>query len=692
MRKRFLLLSLLLVALLAVAVSADEGMWTYNNFPKQLVKERYGFEPTDAWLEHLRLSSVRFNNGGSGSFASPEGLVITNHHVGAECIQELSSAEHDYRAGGFYAKSRAEELRCPNLELNMVMSIEDVTGAVNVGVTPEMAPAARNSAQQANRVRLEKECTEETGLRCDVVVLYEGGVFNLYRYKKYTDVRLVFAPEVAIAAYGGDPDNFNYPRYCLDFALFRVYESGQPTSTDHYLRWNADGIQEGDVVFVSGNPGSTGRQQTLAQLEFLRDVHYRARLEAIGVRLEVMRAFARRGAEEGRIAGEEILRYENSLKAYTGFLSGLTDEKLMGRKAAEEKAFQAEVASNPARQPKYGSAWEELAKAQQAYAGFYSDYQLLESGFGLEQVRLFELARMLVRLAEETAKPNQQRLREYRESNLDSLKQDLFSGAPLYPNFEKVMLAQILEEIRRQLGEDDVLVRKVLAGRTPAAAAAAYVEGSQLASAAARQELAGGGQAAVEASDDAMIMLARLVDERAREARRRYEDEYQAVERKNGSLLAEAMFETQGTTTYPEATFTLRLSFGAVKGYVEEGRPRRWYTTFHGLYEREAGIDPYKMPQRWREKKSQLDLDTPYNLVSTNDIIGGNSGSPLVNRQGEFVGIIFDGNIQQLPNRFLYTDRVARSVSVHAGAIVEALRAVYGAERVLHELQVSEEE
>jgi hypothetical protein len=689
MRQQAFLCGLLLAALLAVAVSADEGMWTFNNFPKQLIKERYGFEPSDAWLDHVRLSSVRFNNGGSGSFASPDGLVLTNHHVGLDCIHELSSAERDYHSEGFYARTRKEELRCPNLELNVVAGIEDVTAEVNTEVTAQMDAAARNAAQRGARARIEKECTEATGLRCDVVVLYEGGVFNLYRYKKYTDIRLVFAPESTIAAYGGDPDNFNYPRYCLDFAFFRVYEDGQPARTEHYLRWNPTGIDEGDVAIISGNPGSTGRQQTLAQLEFLRDVHYRARLETIEARLEVMREYASRGAEEARIVAERILTYENSLKAYTGYQSGLTDEKLMVRKAAAEKAFQEQVATESARQRKYGNAWEDLAKAQQAYASFYPAFQLLESRFGLEQVRLFDLARTLVRLTAETVRPNEQRLREFRESNLGSLKQDLFSAAPIYPTYEKVMLTRLLEETREQLGADDPLVRGILAGRTPAAAAAAYVEGSGLASVEARQKLAEGGQGAVEASDDAMIALARLVDERARGVRKRYEDEVQAVERKNGSLLAQALFETQGTTTYPEATFTLRLSFGAVKGYVEDGMPRRWYTTFHGLYEREAGIEPYKMPESWRKKKNGLNLDTPYNFVTTNDIIGGNSGSPVVNRKGEFVGIIFDGNIQMLPNRFLYTDEVARAVSVHAAAIVEALRGVYGAEALLGELTLS---
>ena len=691
-RRCLFLFSTLLLVLAALAGSADEGLWTFNNFPKRLLQERYGFSPSDAWLQHVQLSSVRFNNGGSGSFASPNGLVVTNHHVGLDCIQGLSSPEHNYVADGFYASTPEQELRCPDLELNVLMSIADATAEVNAEVTPEMDAAARNAAQRAARARLEKECVEQTGLRCDVVVLYEGGVFNLYRYKKYTDVRLVFSPEVDIAFFGGDPDNFTYPRYDLDISFFRVYEEGKPASIAHYLRWNPDGIRQGDVVFVAGNPGSTGRQLTLAQLEFLRDVHYPARLHALADRLAVLRAYAARGSEEARIARETNFSYENSLKAYSGYQSGLTDPVLMAQKKEAEEGFRKKIASEAALQKKYLGVWGALAKAVTTYKEFYPAYQLLESAFGLEQAPLFEKARLLVRWPVETAQPNEKRLREYRDSNLDSLKQQLFSEAPIYSSYEKVTLAQLLKEVRDALGADDPLVTKILAGRTPEAAAETYVKGSKLESAAQRRALADGGQAAIDASDDTMIALAKLVDERARAARKRYEDEVEAVERQNGSLLARALFALEGTENYPEATFTLRLSFGAVKGYIENGLPRRWYTTFHGLYEREAGIDPYKLPPRWLEKKAALNLDTPFNFVSTNDIIGGNSGSPVVNQDGDFVGIIFDGNIQQLPNRFLFTDQVARSVSVHAGGIVEVLDKVYGAERVLNELSLPAQE
>ena len=670
-------------------VTADEGMWTYNNFPKKLVEERYGFAPTDAWLDHLRLASVRFNNGGSGSFVSPEGLVITNHHVGTDCIQKLSSAEHDYMAGGFYARTRRDEAKCPDLELNVLMSLTDVTAEVNADVKVEMDAAARNAAQQAAIARIEKSCTEETGLRCDVIELYAGGVYNLYRYKKYTDVRLVFAPESAVAFYGGDPDNFTYPRHCLDISFFRVYENDRPARTENFLAWNTRGLQEGDPVFVSGNPGSTGRQLTLAQLQFLRDVRYPWLLKGLKARLKALADYSARGAEEARIAQDTMLSYSNSFKAITGYQSGLTDAELMARKETEEMEFRKRLGADSTKRKKYDGAFEALAKAQKNYAGFHNAYNLLESSFGLKQSRLYDLALTLARLVEESAKPNEKRLREYRDSNLESLKQDLFSEAPLYESFEKTMLAQLLAELRDSLGASDPLVEKVLAGRTPTEAAAAYVGGSGLLQVEARRALAEGGAEAIAASKDTMVQLARLVDPAARKLRKRYEDEFQAVERQNGALLAEGRFATQGTTTYPEATFTLRLSVGKVQGYFEDGLPRRWYTTFMGLYEREAGQVPYLLPRRWLEKKRALRLDTPYNFVSTNDIIGGNSGSPVVNRRGEFVGIIFDGNIQQLPNRFLYSDAVGRSVSVHAAGIVEALKEIYGARRLVRELKLS---
>ncbi len=672
---------------LSAAAWADEGMWTFNNFPKQLIQQRYGFSPSDAWLDHIRLSSVRFNNGGSGAFVGPEGLVLTNHHVGADCIHELGSAAHDYMSEGFYAPGREKEVRCPSLELNVLVSMEDVTAAINAGVKPEMDAAARNTAQKAAMSRVEKECAERTGLRCDAVVLYEGGAFHLYRYKKYTDVRLVFAPEADMAFYGGDPDNFVYPRWDLDICFFRVYENDKPARVEHYLAWNPGGIAEGDLVFVSGNPGSTSRQETLAQLEFARDVLHPAILRTLRARLTLLREYSVRGPEEARIARDLVFSYENAVKAYAGLQAGLLDPGFMARRAAVEKSLRDAVAAHPTMQQEYGGAWNAIAAAEKKFAEFYGEYRAF--GFGLRQSRLYAIARDLVRLPVELAKPNEQRLREFRDSNLDSLKQDLFSEAPVYDGLDSVMLAQAFLEMRHTLGAEHPLVKQILAGRSPAEAAEAFLRGTKLQSAAERKRLFEGGQKAIEASADTMIALARMVDPRARELRRRYEDEVQAAERANGTLLAKALFAVRGTDVYPEATFTLRLSFGAVKGYIEDGRPRRWYTTFHGLYETSAGIPPYKLPQRWIDRKAALNLDTPFNFVSTPDITGGSSGSPMVNRNGELVGIVFDGNQQQIPSDYLYSDAQARTIAVHAGGIAEALRNVYGADALLRELRMA---
>ena len=686
--RRFAWIACCALVLLAVfSVHADEGMWTFNTFPRQIVQQRYGFLPTDSWLDHVRLSSVRFNNGGSGSFVSPEGLVMTNHHVGSECIQELSTAGSDYMANGFYAPTRDKEAKCPSLELNVLMSIEDVTSAVNSGLTPQTEAPARLASQRAAMSRLEKECAEKTGLRCDVVILYEGGLFNLYRYKKYTDVRLVFAPEAEVAFYGGDPDNFNYPRYDLDVAFFRVYENSKPAKIADYLIWNTTDLKEKDLVFVSGNPGSTDRQKTLAQLEFFRDVQLPAVIQFLHSRLKLLRDFSARGAEQARVARDNIFSYENSLKVYVNQLAALRDPDFMARRAAVEKSLRDAIAADPKMQQEFGGAWNAISAAQKAYANFYLEYRVLRVAF--PQSRLYGLAASLVRLSTELPKPNAERLREYRDSNLESLKQDLFSEAPVYPELEIVLLTQAFSEFSAALGSDNPLVQQVLAGRTPAQAAADHVNDTKLASVPERKKLFDGGRSAVDSSTDTMIQLARLVDPPYRQLRTRFENEVQAVERANGSLLAKALFAAKGTSLYPEATFTLRLSFGAVSGYSDEGRPRRWYTTLVGAYELHAGISPYNLPKRWLDNKKNVNLDTPYNFVSTPDITGGNSGSPILNQQGELVGIVFDGNIQSIANSFVYTEEKARTVSVHAAAIVETLRKIYGAEGLVRELKIS---
>ncbi|MCR4415518.1 MAG: S46 family peptidase [Thermoguttaceae bacterium] len=669
-------------------LGADEGMWLFNNPPTRLLKSKYGFEPTAAWMDHLRLASVRFNSGGSGSFVSSDGLVMTNHHVGADALQKLSTKERNLLKTGFHAKTREEELRCVDLELNVLVSIEDVTARINAAVQPGMDPAQAHQARRAAMNTIEKESFDKTGLRSDVVTLYHGGLYHLYRFKKYTDVRLVFAPEQEIAFFGGDPDNFEYPRFDLDICFFRVYENGKPARPEHFLKWSKAGPADGELVFVSGHPGRTSRLNTVAHLEFLRDKSFPYLMRKLYRREVILTSYSERSQENARRAQDELFGIENSRKARLGGLAGLQDPAILDAKRAAEAELRKAVAGRPELAAAVGDPWADVLGIIKVWEGILYDYDLLERGAAFNSDK-FHIARILVRLADETAKPNAQRLREFAESNLDSLKRDLFSEAPIYDDLETVKLADSLGMFLEMAGPGHPLVQKVLAGRPPRERAAELVLGSKLADVAFRKKLADGGVAAIAASDDPMIQLARLVDPAARELRRTYEEKVEEPLRQAYARIADARFKLHGTDVYPDATFTLRLAFGTVRGYTEMGKSVPPWTDFAGLYERAAEHEnrpPFRLPPRWIERKDRLDLRTPFNFVSTADIIGGNSGSPVVNRRGELVGIIFDGNIQSLVLDFQYTDELARAVSVHSSAIVEALRKVYDAQGLADEL------
>ena len=670
------------------APTPDEGMWLFDNPPRELLAERYGFEPTDEWLEHLQKSAVRFNNGGSGSLVSSEGLVMTNHHVARDILQKLSSAERDLLAEGFLAESRADELVAPDLEVDVLWTIEDVTDRVEAAADG-LAGAEAEQARRETRSRIEAEAKEASGLVSETVVLYQGARYHLYGYKRYTDVRLVMAPDSEAAAFGGDVDNFEYPRWCLDATFFRIYEGGAPLAPEHHLRWSADGSAEGDLVFVAGHPGRTQRLDTVAALEYQRDVRIPLVLNFLWRNEVKLLNFSDRSAENRRIAASDLLGVQNGRKAYTGMLAGLHDPALMGRKRADEEALRAAVAADPELAESYGDAWDELAAAQQVRAELYP----LSLGMGTTGLRtgsqLYQIAVHLVRLADELPKPSAERLREYRDTGLDSLYLGLFSPAPIYAALEREQLATGLSFLAESLGGGHEHVLGALGGFSPSARADELVGGTKLFEVEERRRLAEGGAGAIAASEDPLVRLARELEGAGRELRKRLEDEADAVESAAYAKLAAAKFAVQGEGVYPDATFTLRLAFGSVVSFEEGGETVPAYTTVDGLFRRreERGAEePFTLPARWLDAEERLDPSTPYNFVCTADIIGGNSGSPVVDRAGDVVGLIFDGNLHSLVYNFAYTDDVARSVAVDSRGILEALGVVYGADALVAEL------
>jgi hypothetical protein len=670
-----------------VAVLGDEGMWLFNAPPKELLKKRYGFVPSDAWLEHVQKASVRFNSGGSGSFVSPDGLVMTNHHVAADAIQKLSTKENDYLRDGFFAKTREQELKCVDLELNVLMSIEDVTERVNAAVKPGLPPEEAAKARRAIIATIEKESKDKTGLRSNVIPLFAGGQYHLYRFKQYTDVRLVFAPEQQIAFFGGDADNFAYPRYDLDVTFLRVYENGKPAKIEHYLKWSANGAQEGELVFVSGHPGRTNRQNTVAELEYLRDTGYPFLLQRLN-RLEVMLSvYSGQSQENARRAKDELFGVANSRKARIGGLQGLLDPQLFGRKVAEERRLREAIAKEP-KFKEAADAFDRIAAAEKKRAEIIKDLTLLENGAGFNSI-YFSFARTLLRAADELPKDNAERLPEFRDSGLDSLKLALFTEEAIYNDLEQVKLTDSLIFLAITRGVNDKLVQAVLQGKSPQARAFELINGTKLKDVAVRKALFEGGKKAVDEAKDPFIELARVVDAESRRLRKIFESEVDEVKKQAYAQLAKVRYALDAGTTYPDATFTLRLAFGPVKGYEEDGKQIPAFTDIGGLYQRGQENDfkpPFDIPERWLKRKDKLNLKTPFNFVAAIDIIGGNSGSPVINKNAEVVGLIFDGNIQSLVWDFIYDDTQARSVSVDSRGIIEALRNVYDAHDLIAEL------
>ena len=666
----------------------DEGMWLFNNPPKAHLKAKYNFEPTDAWLNHLQKSSVRFNSGGSGSFVSANGLVMTNHHVAADALQKMGTKDHNYYRDGFHAKTYAEESKCEAMELNVLMSIEDVTERVNASSKAGAKAEDSFAARRAVISEIEKESLDKTSLRSDVVTLYQGGAYHLYRFKKYTDVRLVFAPEQQIAFFGGDPDNFEYPRFDLDMAFFRVYENDKPAKIEHFLKWSKAGAKEDELVFVSGHPGKTNRLNTVDELQYFRDIGYPFLLNRLNRWEVLLNAFSGRSEENARQAKEFLFGVQNSRKARVGGLGGLLDPELMARKQAYELKLKEAVAKD-AKLADAKTAWDKVTASEKIRAELIKPYTVLEGAAGFN-CEIFGIARTLVRAAEEKPKKNQERLREFRDSALESMELQLFSEEPIYDEYEIVKLADGLSFMASILGYKHPIVVTSLAGKSPQQRAAELVLGSKLKDVNERKRLYKEGTKAITASKDPILLLALAVDAESRKIRKRMELEVEEPKRQAYAEIAKVKFALEGTSTYPDATFTLRLAFGTVNGYEENGKKVPAETYYSGLYERSTehmNKSPFDLPQRWIDKKGKLDMKVPLNFVCTADIIGGNSGSPVVNKDAEVVGLIFDGNIQSLVLDFAFTEEQGRAVSVHSQGMIEALRKVYEATNVADELE-----
>ena len=671
---------------LASPAAAEEGFWTFDNPPLARLREA-GFSPSPEGLERMRLSSLRFMDGGSGAFVSKDALMTTNHHVALECLQNLSTKEKDLVHTGFTAATRDLEPKCPGYEVNVLVKTEDVTARVLQAVTKAMSDKEAADARKAASARLRNECAAATGLRCDMVSLYQGGEYHLYGYKVYNDVRLVFAPEQEIAFFGGDPDNYTYPRHDFDVCFFRAYENGRPAVPPAFLPWSRHGITDGDPVLVSGNPASSARQNTLAQLTSEREILLPALLKYVNGRLRALGAYAASGPEQARRALSDTFELENARKSLEGKLLALYDAKGMANKADEERALRARVLADSTLAAAIGDPWDQVVAALQK-----SDPRVDERRFvSFAGSPLFVKAGQIVRLTAEVTKPNEKRLEEFVDSALPSLKNELFSSAPIYDDLEEVLLADQFAQAREALGAGHPFVEAVLGGKTPEAAAHALVAGTRLGNVTVREGLVKGGTKAVLASTDPLIVLARKVDPLAREARRFRDEEVRAVITRAGEKIAQARFQILGRTAYPDATFTLRLSYGTVKGFPAEGTRVPPFTTFYGLFDRSLSFGskaPWSLPppRVGSRKRGALDLSVPLNFVCTADMMAGSSGSPVLDKAGEVVGLVFDGNIESMAWDYFYTDEQARAVAVDSRAVLEVLRHLFSAPELVKEL------
>ena len=689
--RRALFLALLLLGG-SQAAPADEGMWTYQDFPANLVRQKYAADITPAWLERVRTATVRLSNC-TASFVSATGLILTNHHCSAACLAQNSTQQNDIFRSGFLAESREREIRCRDQIADVLMEMQNVTAKVDAA-TGGLDDKSANDARKKALTQLEQGCEQASAksaagpLKCESVDLYDGGQYWLYKYKRYEDIRLVFAPEYAIAAFGGDPDNFQFPRWCLDMSILRAYDAkGRAVTPPNHLQVAADGPAPGQLVFVSGHPGSTDRLLTLAQLRTERDVDQPQWL----IRNSELRGryiqFGKASPEARRIVEEPLEFTENFIKVRRKLLDALNDDRLMAKKEQEEKDLRARVAADRSLAAAVGDPWGDIARAEDVRREIWIPYVYLEAGAGLNS-SLFKYARDLVRGAAERGKPSADRLREFRDTALPRVEQGLKAQVPVYPDLENLTLSFSLERMREWLGPDSEIVRQLLSKDSPDTLAARAVKGTRLADPQVRLQLWNGGQQAIEASQDPMIQLAKLVDPASRAVRRRYEDSVEAPEQTASEKIARARFRVFGTSVPPDANFTLRLNFGTVQGWAEQGRAIEPFTYLRRLYERDTGQEPYKVPQTWLKAKDQLDLNTPFDLATNNDIVGGNSGSPLIDVQGRVVGLMFDGNIHSIAGAYWFDADKNRAVAVNPAIMREALHKVYKADALLRELGI----
>ncbi len=686
--KRATLAAAMLLACLvfAQAARADEGMWTFDNFPSKTVGAKYGFAPAQAWLDHVRLSSLRIAGGCSASFISPQGLVMTNHHCVVECVEQLSTPQQNFEENGFSATTPAEEKKCPDFELDQLVEIRDVTKDVMEALTGKTGDAA-NKALNAKRAELEQSCGSDASVRCDVVSLYHGGVYDLYRYKRYNDVRLVFAPEFSVAQFGGDPDNFNFPRFDFDIGLLRAYEGDKPVASRDYLHWSANGTKDGDLVFVSGNPGGTFRELTTAQLAFERDTLYPVRIPEMAERRGQLEEFVARGPEQAREADDELFFLENSFKVYFGRQQALLDPQFFGTKVQEEQHLRAATSADP-KLAAYLSAWDDIAKIEQVRSQLFMRTALLNGRHF--RAGLIGDAVTLVRAAAERAKPNRERLPEFTDKALVNVQQQLTAAVPVYKDLEELDLAFLLTIIRRDLGTDDPFVRKMLGKESPEQLAHRLVTGTHLEDVKVREGLYNGGQSAVDASTDPMIRFAASINDDLLAVRKDYEARVDAPTLSAAEKIAKARFAIYGTSIDPDATFTLRLTYGTVKGFEDaEGQFVEPYTNIGGLFNRATGAPPYDLPKSWLKAKASLNLSVPMNLSTTNDTTGGNSGSPVIDKDANIVGLLFDGNIFSLGGDYGYDPAKNRSIAVDSRGLLEGMRKVYHIDRIVNEIEAA---